>query len=174
MKSVVIGVSGSIAAYRTCELIRNLTKKNIEVTVCMTRGAENFVGRVTFEALTGRTVYTSQWEEGMPHIELKRTASVIAIVPATANIIGKLANGIADDLLTSTYLAHTGTTLIAPSMNPGMYSSKPVQRNLARLREDGVHIVDPANGEAVCGDEGQGKLASIDKIEAQILALIQG
>ncbi len=172
MKSLVIGVTGSIAAYRACDLIRSLTKKNISVHVCMTEGAEQFVGKVTFEALTGNPVYRDQWASGMPHIELKRIGKLLAIVPATANIIGKLANGIADDLLTSTYLAHTGPVLIAPSMNPGMYASKAVQRNLFRLRDDGVHIIDPANGEAVCGDEGQGKLASIEQIETRIMELI--
>ncbi|HMU82191.1 MAG TPA: flavoprotein [Leptospiraceae bacterium] len=172
MKSVVIGVTGSIAAYRTCDLIRSLTKKGVSVHVCMTESAEHFVGRITFEALTGQRVYTSQWESGMPHIELKRLSKLLAIVPATADIIGKFASGIADDLLSSTYLAHTGTVLIAPSMNPGMYASKAVQRNLQRLREDGVILVDPANGEAVCGDEGQGKLATIEQIESRILELI--
>ena len=173
MPSVVVGVTGSIAAYRSCDLIRSLTKKGIEVQVCLTAGAENFVGRVTFEALTGKDVYQDQWANGMPHIELKRAGSLLAIVPATANIIGKFANGIADDLLTSTYLAHQGKVLIAPSMNPGMYASKAVQRNLATLKHDGVFIVDPADGEAVCGDEGQGKLAAIPAIEARILELLR-
>ncbi|MCE9598650.1 MAG: phosphopantothenoylcysteine decarboxylase [Spirochaetia bacterium] len=171
---VVIGVTGSIAAYRACELVRNLTKKNVAVTVCMTEGAEHFVSKTTFEALSGRAVYGSQWEQGMPHIELKRFANLLAIVPATANCIGKLAAGIADDLLTSTYLAHTGKVLIAPSMNPGMYASKAVQRNLKQLKEDGVLIVDPSDGEAVCGDEGQGKLATVDVIESRIIQLISG
>lgn len=171
---VVIGVTGSIAVYRACDLVRNLTKKKVEVTVCMTEGAEHFVGKTTFEALSGRHVYGSQWEAGMPHIELKRFADLLAIVPASANCIGKLATGIADDLLTSTYLAHTGKVLIAPSMNPGMYASKAVQRNLKQLKDDGVIIVDPSDGEAVCGDEGQGKLATIDVIESRILQLISG
>jgi len=173
MPSLVLGVSGSIAAYRACDLIRGLTKKGIEVHVCLTAGAENFVGRVTFEALTGRAVYQDQWASGMPHIELKRAGSVLAVVPATANVLGKFANGIADDLLTSTYLAHQGRTLVAPSMNPGMYASRAVQRNLKQLKDDGVVIVDPADGEAVCGDEGQGKLAAVSVIEARILELLK-
>lgn len=173
MASVVIGVTGSIAAYRSCDLIRSLTKRGVEVHVCLTAGAENFVGRVTFEALSGRPVYSDQWASGMPHIELKRAAPLLAVVPATANIIGKFAHGIADDLLTSTYLAHQGRVLLAPSMNPGMYASKAVQRNLAQLKADGAVIVDPADGEAVCGDEGQGKLAAISVIEERILELLR-
>lgn len=173
MPSLVLGVSGSIAAYRACDLIRGLTKKGIDVHVCLTAGAENFVGRVTFEALTGHPVYQDQWASGMPHIELKRAGSVFAVVPATANIVGKFAHGIADDLLSSTYLAHQGKVLLAPSMNPGMYASRAVQRNLKQLKEDGVVIVDPADGEAVCGDEGQGKLAAVSVIEARILELLK-
>lgn len=173
MPSLVLGVTGSIAAYRACDLIRSLTKKGVEVQVCLTAGAENFVGRVTFEALTGRDVYHDQWASGMPHIELKRAGTLLAVVPATANAIGKFANGIADDLLSSTYLAHQGRVLVAPSMNPGMYSSRAVQRNLAQLKADGVIIVDPAEGEAVCGDEGQGKLATLEQIETRILELLK-
>ncbi len=167
---ILIAVAGSIAAYRSCELVRSLSKRNLPVRVVMTENAERFVGRVTFEALTGRSVFTSEWEQGMPHIELREDVAVMAVVPATANLIGKMANGIADDLVSSLYLAATFPVIVAPAMNPFMYAAPAVQRNLRRLNEDKVTILDPASGVAVCGDEGQGKLAAIGDIEAAILA----
>jgi phosphopantothenoylcysteine decarboxylase len=170
-KEIVIAVTGSIAAYKTCELVRNLTKEGFPVRVIMTAHATEFVGRITFEALTGKPVRIHEYDTGMAHIELKNIASVFAVVPATANIIGKFANGIADDLVTSTYLASTCPILLAPAMNPGMYASPAVQRNLQILEKDGVVILDPSSGFVVCGDEGQGKLADIASIQSKILEL---
>ncbi|MDX1961351.1 MAG: flavoprotein [Leptospiraceae bacterium] len=171
-KEILIGVSGSIAAYRACELVRSLTKQEYSVRVVMTMNATHFVGKITFEALTGKSVLLDGFAEGMAHIYAKNLAKVFAVVPASADVIGKFANGIADDLLTTTYLASTCPVLIAPAMNPGMYSHPSVQRNLNRLKEDGVKIIDPANGVVVCGDEGQGKLADITQIEKEIIKLI--
>lgn len=171
MKEIVIAVSGSIAAYKTCELVRNLTKLNLPVRVIMTANATHFVGKITFEALTGKPVRLNEFDTGMAHIEIKNLASVFAVVPASANTIGKLANGIADDLLSSTYLACTCPVLVAPSMNPGMYAHKAMQRNLLQLEKDGVHIVSPDRGVVVCGDEGYGKLASVDTILNKIVEL---
>lgn len=114
-----------------------------------------------------------EYEQGMAHIDAKNSASVIAIVPATANIIGKMANGIADDLVTSTYLAANCPVVIAPAMNPFMYAHPSVQRNLKRLIEDGVTLADPSEGVVVCGDEGYGKLAEISIIQKMILDLYQ-
>lgn len=170
-KEIIIAVTGSIAAYKTCELVRNLTKNGYPVRVIMTEHATHFIGRITFEALTGKPVQINEYDTGMAHIEIKNIASIFAIVPATANIIGKFANGIADDLVTSTYLASTCPVLIAPAMNPGMYASVPVQRNLKTLQKDGVLIMDPSSGIVVCGDEGQGKLADITLIQNQIMEL---
>lgn len=164
-KSILIAVSGSIAAYKICDLVRSLTKQGFPVRVVMTKNAERFVGRVTFEALTGHKVYSSEWDDGMVHIDLKNLAGIYAVMPATANTIGKMANGIADDIVSSTYLAATCPVLLAPAMNPGMYASPAVQRNLRQLREDGVQIVDPGSGEVVCGDTGQGKMADIELLE---------
>lgn len=169
-KSILIAVSGSIAAYKTCDLVRSLVKQGYPVRVILTENASRFVGAVTFQALTGHNVYTSEWEAGMVHIDLKNLAAVFAVVPATANIIGKMANGIADDIVSSTYLAATCPTYVAPSMNPGMYASKAVQRNLRTLLADGVHVIDPGEGEVVCGDTGQGKMADIAAIEAELVA----
>jgi phosphopantothenoylcysteine decarboxylase len=170
-KEIVIAVTGSIAAYKVCDLVRSLTKKGYPVRIIMTENATQFVGKITFEALTGKEVRINEYETGMAHIDIKNIASVFAVVPASANIIGKMAQGIADDLVTSTYLANTSPVLIAPSMNPGMYSHKAVERNLQILEADGVKIVSPDKGIVVCGDEGYGKLASIELIEEQILSL---
>lgn len=164
-KLILIGVTGSIAAYKTCDLVRGLVKRGLPVQVILTESAERFVGKVTFQALTSRPVYANTWENGMVHIEVKNQAGIFAIVPATANIIGKMANGIADDLVSSTYLAVNCPVFVAPAMNPFMYSSKPVQRNLKTLKEDGVRLIDPAEGEVICGDEGQGKMAEVLQIE---------
>ncbi len=164
-KNILIAVSGSIAAYKICDLVRSLVKQGYPVRVVMTKNAERFVGRVTFEALTGHKVYSSEWEEGMVHIDLKNLAAIYAVMPATANTIGKMANGIADDIVSSTYLAATCPVLVAPAMNPGMYTNAAVQRNLKQLGEDGVQIVDPGSGEVICGDTGQGKMADIAVLE---------
>ncbi|AOP32730.1 phosphopantothenoylcysteine decarboxylase [Leptospira tipperaryensis] len=168
-KEILIAVSGSIAAYKTCELVRNLTKEGFPVTVIMTSHATEFIGPITFEALTGKKVRIDEYEEGMAHIDAKNSASVMAIVPATANIIGKIANGIADDLVTSTYLAANCPVIVAPAMNPFMYAHPSVQRNLKRLSEDGVILADPTHGVVVCGDEGYGKLAEISIIQKMII-----
>ena len=164
-KSIIIGVTGSIASYRTCELVRNLSKQGYPVRVLMSQNAERFIGRVTFEALSGNPVFSSEWDAGMAHIDIKNMAALFAVVPATANIIGKMANGIADDLISSTYLACACPIIVAPAMNPHMYSNAAVQRNLTTLAGDGVEILDPTHGEVVCGDEGQGKLAELAVIE---------
>lgn len=168
-KNPVIAVTGSIAAYKTCELVRNITKKGISVRVIMTKNATRFVTPLTFRTLTNKEVIVDQWEEGMLHIDVKNEASVFAIVPATANIIGKMANGIADDLVSSAYLAMNVPVIVAPAMNPNMYLSKAVQRNLKILKDDGVVIIEPLEGEVICGDIGYGKMKDIQTIEKIIL-----
>lgn len=171
MKDILIAVTGSIAAFRTCELVRNLTKSGHSIRVIMTENATEFVGKITFEALTNKPVLVNEYDSGMPHIESKRGISLMAVVPATANIIAKFANGIADDLVTSTYLAMEAPVLIAPAMNPGMWNHPATQRNTRRLIDDGVKILSPTEGVVVCGDEGQGKLADISFIESEILKI---
>ncbi len=168
-KNPVIAVSGSIAAYKTCELVRNLVKKGVSVRVMMTKNAMRFIGPITFTAITNKPVIIDEWDQGMLHIDVKNEASVFAIVPATANIIGKMANGIADDVVSSAYLAMECPVIIAPAMNPNMYQSKPVQRNLQTLKNDGVIILEPIEGEVICGDIGQGKMMDIQQIEKIIL-----
>ena len=161
---IVIAVSGSIAAYKCCELVRMLVKKSHAVQVLMTENAKRFVSKLSLETLSARPVLSSEWDEGMLHIDLKNMAKVYAVVPATANCLGKFAHGIADDLVSSTYLAMQCPTIAAPAMNPGMYSSPALQRNLEILKKDGVKIIDPAHGEVICGDTGQGKMASLEEI----------
>ncbi len=163
-KAILIGVTGSIAAYKSCDLVRELVKKGYPVRVIMSPNAERFVGKVSFQALSSHRVYSSEWEEGMLHIDMKRLAALYAIVPATANMIGKLANGIADDIISSVYLCVDCPVVLAPSMNPQMYIHSALQRNLEQLQDDGVHLIDPQHGEAVCGDQGQGKMATVNEI----------
>ncbi len=168
---ILIAVTGSIAAYKTCELVRNLTKAGHPVRVIMTPHATQFIGKIVFEALTNRPVLADEYESGMPHIESKRGVSVLAVVPATANILGKFAHGIADEIVTSTYLAIQAPVLVAPAMNPGMWSHPATQRNVQILQADGVKVLSPQEGIAVCGDEGQGKLADLGLIEREILQI---
>ncbi|MBW7856776.1 MAG: phosphopantothenoylcysteine decarboxylase [Leptonema sp. (in: Bacteria)] len=170
-KHPVIAVTGSIAIFRICELIRNLTKSGLSIRVMMTENATRFVGPLTFETLTERKVIVTDWDDGMLHITLKNEASVFVVAPATANIIGKMANGIADDAVSSAYIAMNAPVLVAPAMNPNMYSSPAVTRNLQRLIDDGVEVLDPARGVVVCGDEGRGKMADLPQIETAILRL---
>lgn len=170
-KAIVLAVSGSVAAYRSCELVRELVKAGIPVEVVMTENGARFVGAETFRALTGKPVHVGSWDEGMLHIDLKNRAAVFAVIPATANIIGKFAAGIADDVVSTTYLAATCPVLMAPSMNPGMYTHPAVQRNLTRLKNDGVIIIDPDEGEVVCGDTGKGKMASVVSLKETLMDL---
>ena len=165
---IVIAVSGGIAAYKTCDLVRNLSKSGYPVQVIMTKNAEKFVSKITFEALSGKPVYSDEFENGMLHIDLKNRAKLLAVVPATANIIGKLAGGIADDLVSTTAMACRSPIILAPAMNPDMFNNPALQRNLSILRNDGITIIDPAEGMVVCGDEGKGKLADIALIQETI------
>lgn len=172
-KEIIIAVSGGIAAYKTCDLVRNLTKSGYPVRVIMTQNATQFIHKNTFEALTNKPVLIDEYESIMAHIEIKNLAKLFVIAPATANIIGKMANGIADDLVSSTYLACTVPVIIAPAMNPGMYANKAVQRNIKQLKEDGVIVLEPIEGVVVCGDEGKGKMVEVELIQKKIIELYE-
>jgi phosphopantothenoylcysteine decarboxylase len=167
--TIVIGVSGSIAAWKICDLIRNIQKNSklsdFRIQVIMTEKGSEFVGPLTFSALTGNPVYTGKIEDSMYHIELKNKAVLYLVAPATADIIGKMANGIADDIVSTTYLAADCTVLVAPAMNPNMYSHPAVKRNIETLKKDRVRVIDSDSGEVICGDSGEGKLADIAVIE---------
>lgn len=161
-KRIVIGVSGGIAAYKSPELVRILKKQGADVKIIMTENAEEFIGALTLEALSGNEVCTGLFDGkdrgSIRHIEWAEEADAVVIAPATANIIGKLANGIADDALSTFLLAVTSPVIICPSMNTHMYESMPVQRNISALEADGYIIVEPEAGELACGTTGAGRL----------------
>ncbi len=172
---VLLAVCGGIAAYKTCEVLRGLQKAGCEVRVTMTADAERFVGATTFEALSGAPVGTSLYEypgSAIPHIELAEWADAAVVVPATANVLAKMACGIADDCLTTTLLACACPVLVAPGMNVHMWRNPATQANAATLRERGVSFVGPDTGRLACGDVGEGKLAGVDEIVAAALALL--
>ena len=161
-KKIVLCVCGGIAAYKSVELLRLFQKAGADVRVVMTRNAAEFVGPMTFEAISDHPVFSGMYggnpDAEMRHIAWAETADAVVIAPATANIIGKLANGIADDALTTFMLAVTGPKIICPSMNTHMYENRAVQRNLDVLEGDGFVIVDPGEGELACGAVGAGRL----------------
>ena len=164
---VLLGVSGGIAAYKACEVLRGLQKAGCEVRVAMTESATRFVGTVTFEALTGHAVATDVFtyrESSIPHISLSEWADVILVVPATGNVMAKAAHGIADDCLSATMLAGAGKLLFAPAMNVHMWQAAATQANVELLRSRGEGIITPETGRLACGDVGEGKLASVDTI----------
>jgi phosphopantothenoylcysteine decarboxylase/phosphopantothenate--cysteine ligase len=171
-----LGVCGGIAAYKAIEVLRLLQKANCAVSVAMTRHATEFVQPLTFRALTGKYVLVDDYDENNPdpiaHINFSQNIDLLLIVPATANIIGKLANGIADDFLSSTYLAANAPVMIAPAMNVTMWNHAATQRNIATLRNDGVYFVEPIAGELACKTVGTGKLEDVENIAAQALSLL--
>jgi phosphopantothenoylcysteine synthetase/decarboxylase len=167
MKKIILGVTSSIAAYKACDLVRLFVKGGYSVHVVATEHALNLVSPLTLEVLSGNPVCSEQYpreRREMGHIELKTDASLFLVAPATANIIGKFAGGIADDLMTTTFLSVTCPVLIAPAMNPNMYRHPAVKKNISTLKSWGVAFIEPAAGEAVCGDEGVGRLADIEEI----------
>lgn len=177
-KHIVLGVTGSIAAYKAAEIIRQLKQKNFRVSVIMTEAAKKFITPLTLAALSRRQVQCEMFQEHdvsweINHISLAKEADALLIAPATANVIGKIACGIADDLLTCTAMATTAPVFIAPAMNERMYRNKIVQENIAKLRKHGVHFIGPSKGKLACGTEGEGRLIAIEdivrKVKAEIL-----
>jgi phosphopantothenoylcysteine decarboxylase/phosphopantothenate--cysteine ligase len=173
-KRILLGLTGGIAAYKAAELVRLLIKQGYEVQVAMTEAACHFITPTTLQALSGRPVLLSQWddsERGMAHIQRGREADLIVIAPATADFLAKLAHGLADDVLSTLCLARNCPLLVAPAMNREMWNNSATQRNLAQLRTDGVKILGPAEGEQACGETGPGRMleaaALADAIQAQ-------
>ena len=173
---VGLGVSGGIAAYKAIEVLRLLQKSDCEVRVAMTKHATEFIQPLTFRALTENVVlvddYALENPDPIAHINFSQTIDLLLIVPATANIIAKFANGIADDFLSSTYLASRAPVLIAPAMNTSMWENAATQRNIARLKNDGVFFVEPIAGELACKTVGTGKLEDVENIVSQALELL--
>lgn len=161
-KTVLLGVTGGIAAYKAVELARLLVRRGADVKVVMTEAGRQFVTPLTFRTITGNPVATSLWSDPsspLPHISLSEEADLIVVAPATANIIAKFARGVADDLLATTLLAARGIVVFAPAMNTRMYLNPITSENLARLREAGAVVVKPGEGDLACGDEGIGRMA---------------
>lgn len=172
---VLLCVTGCIAAYKSCELTRLLQKAGCRVKILMTEHATRFVGPATFRALTGETVAVGLFDDPadpIHHISLAKEADLALVAPATANVIAKMAAGVADDLMTTTLLATKAPILIAPAMNTGMWTAAATQENLAALRRRGVGVIEPDAGRLACGDVGAGKLAPIEGIASAALAAL--
>lgn len=173
-KNIIVGVTGGIAAYKTCDIVSRLKKQGFEVDVIMTRHAQEFVSPLTFQSLSQNKVVTDMFSEptrwDVEHIELAKKAELFLIAPATANIIGKLANGIADDMLSTTVMATRAEVILAPAMNTAMYESSVVQENIEKLKKRGYLFIDPASGLLACGDVGAGKMEEPEVI-AEVLTL---
>lgn len=167
-KSIVLGITGGIAAYKAAELVRLLVKANIEVQVVMTEAACQFITPVTMQALSGKPVLTGMWDasipNGMPHIELSRAADAIVIAPASADFIAKLVHGRADDLLSTLCLARDCPLLVAPAMNKQMWENPATQRNIAQLNADGISILGPDSGQQACGEIGLGRMLEAEDL----------
>jgi phosphopantothenoylcysteine decarboxylase/phosphopantothenate--cysteine ligase len=163
-----VGVSGGIAAYKTADIVSKLVQKGADVFVIMTKNATQFVNPLTFQALTGNRTTVDQFDPQLltapAHIKLSEEANLMLIAPATANIIGKIACGIADDALTTTVLSVNCPILIAPAMNQRMFKNKVVQENLKKLTKRGIKVIHPEEGYLACGEIGVGRLAGVEKI----------
>ncbi len=167
-KSILLIITGSIAAYKSLEIIRRLRERGVLVRCILTKSAQQFVTPLSVAALTENTVYDDLWslkdETEMGHIRLSREADVVVIAPASADIIAKMAGGLAGDLASATLLASNKPLLIAPAMNSMMWSNKATKRNIAQLKADGVQIIEPTSGTLACGEVGQGRMAEVDTI----------
>ncbi|MBF0512228.1 MAG: bifunctional 4'-phosphopantothenoylcysteine decarboxylase/phosphopantothenoylcysteine synthetase, partial [Candidatus Omnitrophica bacterium] len=167
VKQVVLGVCGSIAAYKAGDIIRRLQEHHCEVTVIMTKGAMQFITPLTLSALSGKKVYSDMFEDNawsMAHIELALRADCVLIAPATGNVIGKLASGLADDSLTTFVMACQAPVFIAPAMNDQMYVNAIVKDNCAKLKKHGFKFIEPVKGKLACGTVGIGHLAEVEHI----------
>lgn len=172
-KTVVLGVTGSIAAYKIANLASSLVKKGANVHVIMTKNATNFINPITFETLTGNKclvdTFDRNFEFSVEHVSLAKQADIFMVAPASANVIGKIANGIADDMLTTTIMACKCHKVISPAMNTNMFKNPIVQDNLEKLRNYGYEVIDPASGYLACGDTGAGKMPEPTVLESYIM-----
>ncbi|MBB3226770.1 phosphopantothenoylcysteine decarboxylase/phosphopantothenate--cysteine ligase [Luteibacter sp. Sphag1AF] len=173
-RRILVGVTGGIAAYKICELVRRLRDRDVEVRVVMTEGATHFVTPTTFQALSGQPVRVSLWDEAgeaaMGHIELARWAERVIVAPASADTIARLAHGFANDLLSTVVLATAAPVFVAPAMNQQMWAHPAVQANVATLRQRGVTILGPADGDQACGDIGSGRLLEPNELRDALMA----
>ncbi len=176
-KNILIGVTGGIACYKICDVINHLKREGANVDIIMTENATKFITPLTLETLSKSRVVVDMFHEkdhvDVEHISLARKADIVLIAPATANIIGKLANGIADDMLSTTVMATKSPVLIAPAMNNGMYENGIVQDNIKKLKKYGYHFIDPVCGNLACGYKAVGKLADKDKIITSLNEMLE-
>ena len=176
-KRIVVGVTGGVAAYKAAELVRLLVKAGATVDVALTEAGARFVGAQTFQALSGRPVWDSLWDDrmsnAMAHIDLTRGADALVVAPATADFIAKLTHGMADDLLSTLCLARDCPLLVAPAMNRQMWTNPATQRNVAQLKADGARILGPASGEQACGEIGEGRMVEAQEICDALIASLQ-
>lgn len=173
---IVLGVSGSIAAYKAADLVRLMTGRGWKVSVMMTEAATRYIGPLTFQALTGREVAHGRFED-LPasvfaHINLAQDTSAILIAPCTANLLAKMAHGMADDIITATVLARSVPLIVAPAMNDRMWSNEATRDNLALLRRRGAHVLDVGEGELACGRVGAGRLLPVERIVDEVARLL--
>lgn len=175
-KTIVLGVSGGIAAYKACDVVSKLKKLGANVHVIMTKSSVEFVSPLTFQSLSQNYVVSDMFEEPrtweVEHISLAKKADLFLIVPATANVIGKIANGISDDMITTTVMATKAPILIAPAMNTNMYENPIVQRNIENLKGLGYRFIEPDSGRLACGDTGKGKLSTPEVIVDEVVSLL--
>ncbi|MGE5403600.1 MAG: bifunctional phosphopantothenoylcysteine decarboxylase/phosphopantothenate--cysteine ligase CoaBC, partial [Candidatus Saccharibacteria bacterium] len=176
-RKIAIGISGGIAAYKVADLVSRLTKDGHDVHVIMTENATRFISSLTMRTLSNNPVLLDMFEESsqyrVQHIGVAEEAELMVIAPATANIIGKIASGIADDLLSTVVMATTAPVLVVPSMNTNMYDNPVVQQNLERLKSLGYYIMEPAEGELACGVSGRGRLPEINEIYDRVQEMLQ-
>jgi len=176
-KEIVVGVTGSIAAFKAAELVSFLTRKNFKVTVVMTEAAQKFIRPLTFQTLSKQPVITDLFQEteawDVKHISLAQRASLIIIAPASANIIGKIAHGIADDFLSTLIISRDSPVLICPAMNNRMYKNSFVRDNIKKLKKAGFCFLGPEKGHLACGDEGPGRLVDVQKIVLEVSKILK-
>ena len=174
---IILGITGGIAAYKAAELLRLLMKQGVEVQVAMTEAAMHFITPTTMQGLSGKPVFTNQWDASVPnsmaHINLSRAADAIVIAPASADFIAKLAHGLADDLLSTLCLARNCPLIVAPAMNREMWLNAATQRNLAQLRADGVQVLGPDSGIQACGEEGMGRMLEAEMLARDIISFLK-
>lgn len=176
MKTIVVGVTGGIACYKAVEVVNDLTKKGFNVHVIMTKHAQEFVRPLTFQTLSHNQVITDMFDKvdkwDTEHISLAKAADAFLIVPCSANVIGKIANGIADDMLTTTIMATKAPKVIAPAMNTNMLENPIVQHNIEKLKNFGYHVLSTASGHLACGDLGSGKLLAWEVIVEEVIKVL--
>lgn len=171
-KNIILGITASIAIYKACDLIRRLKEENFQVTAVMTLEASELIRPIVFKSLTGNQVYRGLFSEPetgqIEHVSLAEKADLVLIAPATANIIGKVANGICDDLLTCVVAATKAPVLICPAMNENMYKNKIIQDNIKKLKARGYKFLGPVEGKLACGERGMGCLAAVELIVKEV------